>query len=796
MRKLAVALLLALSARAERRIAVIVDTSGSMQQNDTPRYAVQISKILSDLVEDEDKLAIIRFPDVKGQDTLLGLIGMLHQDCNVPADPSLMITMNGSQRAMFKDRVDALLHYNGPTFFGAPLRDAIPFLGQNSAVQRLLLLVSDADEGFGSCNGPYTQMLEQIGGSGATVALIKMGAYADDGFANNPAIQFREDVQDSRKLISAVAQVYQRFLGSKKVQTGTVSGDITVEISPHVKEAFLVVAAENPMGQLSQRSGNPRAERVDLDYRSGGQTTGVDSRPRGYRVVRLTNPDGGRYTFLPPPGTRGGWMLIEDYALLLRLVSQAPVPTGTNSTVQLEVVDERNGQRVTDAPTLNNLHIDGRIESNIVTLNNSGGGLFTIDHKFGDPGDATIQLRMRGDAIDRTYNFTAHVAKIAGKLESQTPDQARVGSPSPLRVKLTGVTPPPHASAVIDGRRIELSQEHPGDGVYSGTWTPDSPGRKKIRFEADSSANAPPVEIDVEVTAPAATPAPTPTPTPPPPPPTLANPGDLDFGRATSVPLGRLVAGGTAQSEVRLINGRVARDLDIEISTDFDKKHVKLEIQTPSGWQTLSPAPMRAHLVGNDPLDWPLRVTAADCPEGCKASEPHMVSFRAHRTDGGEEKIDVPIQIEIIPDPWYICWRREIFAALAILAGAIIAHGFLSPYRFASRAGVQISPAEDMAEGFFYPLRAARGSGSGFYRDARLFLTDDFRVTSTRRGGLARLTAFKNGVRLKPENGRAILKQQADGTWEPISQNQETFARPGIVYRNEQRSIYFEIRTK
>src|SRR5690242_8237023 len=34
-----------------KRIAVIVDTSGSMQQNDPPRYADQLAKILGDLVE-------------------------------------------------------------------------------------------------------------------------------------------------------------------------------------------------------------------------------------------------------------------------------------------------------------------------------------------------------------------------------------------------------------------------------------------------------------------------------------------------------------------------------------------------------------------------------------------------------------------------------------------------------------------------------------------------------------------------------------------------------------------------
>ncbi len=204
----------ALNVNAERRIALIVDTSGSMQQNDRSRYAVQISKILSDLADDRDQVAIIRFPDPKG--VLDTFRARLPQDCSVGADRSLMAQMSGADRAMFKVRIDNLLQYDGPTFFGAPLRTAIPFLGEDRGIARLLLLISDADEGFGSCNAEYTKLLQQFEGSGATVALIKIGAYADDGFANNPAIQFREDVQDSAKLISAVAQVYQRFLGSKR----------------------------------------------------------------------------------------------------------------------------------------------------------------------------------------------------------------------------------------------------------------------------------------------------------------------------------------------------------------------------------------------------------------------------------------------------------------------------------------------------------------------------------------------------------------------------------------------------
>src|SRR5215467_5586911 len=58
-------LLLLLSSRvasSAERIALVVDTSGSMRDNDRPRYAAQISKILGDLVDDDDSLIFIRMP--------------------------------------------------------------------------------------------------------------------------------------------------------------------------------------------------------------------------------------------------------------------------------------------------------------------------------------------------------------------------------------------------------------------------------------------------------------------------------------------------------------------------------------------------------------------------------------------------------------------------------------------------------------------------------------------------------------------------------------------------------------
>ena len=107
-----------------------------------------------------------------------------------------------------------------------------------------------------------------------------------------------------------------------------------------------------------------------------------------------------------------------------------------------------------------------------------------------------------------------------------------------------------------------------------------------------------------------------------------------------------------------------------------------------------------------------------------------------------------------------------------------------------------MSPAEDLTEGYFRLFRSARGSRSGFYRGARLYLTEDFKMHGRKAGGMVRLRARGKSVYLQPENGYSVWKQQADGTWELLNPHEEVIARQGTIYRNDGRSFFFEVRAK
>jgi hypothetical protein len=474
-----------------------------------------------------------------------------------------------------------------------------------------------------------------------------------------------------------------------------------VRIDPHVKDAYLVVAADSALGIMQQAPGNPSAAKVDLDFRSGGETriVGGSSAPdavRGYRIVHLTDPAPGAYTFVPPPHAAGGWMLLQDYGVALRMLTHK-VPADGNTPVQVEIVDERTQTRITDPDTLKEITIDGKIESSNVSLTGTTPGVFTVDHHFGAPGSVPIQLRLRGGPLDRTFNDSIEVAK------------------------------------------------------------------------------------DV--------------PPPPPPPVLMAKPGDIDYGTPAPIDLGRVPANGTAISNIHFDGSRILTAVDVEVGTDFQKRRARLQIQTPDGWQTISSTPLRLRLTAGDPMRWPMRLQLEECPEGCSAGELHKIFFVAHRTDGVDQRAEIPLHLQIVPTAWYICWRREIFAFLGLLALGIILHGFLSPFSFGRHIGVQLSQVEDLNEGFFYRLRPQPGSRSGFYRDASLFLTEDFRIVRRRSAGFVRLRAFRNQVRLLPENGRTVMRQEADGTWEPLAPGKEIVARPGVLFRNGSSTLYFDIRS-
>lgn len=110
------------------------------------------------------------------------------------------------------------------------------------------------------------------------------------------------------------------------------------------------------------------------------------------------------------------------------------------------------------------------------------------------------------------------------------------------------------------------------------------------------------------------------------------------------------------------------------------------------------------------------------------------------------------------------------------------------------RAGLQLWPESDLGEGFFAAFLQQRGSRTGFYRSARLFLHADFRLNGESKGAMACIRAGRAVVWISPANGAPLWRQRMDGEWELVPTGKNTAMRPGALFRNEEESIFFELR--
>ena len=151
------------------------------------------------------------------------------------------------------------------------------------------------------------------------------------------------------------------------------------------------------------------------------------------------------------------------------------------------------------------------------------------------------------------------------------------------------------------------------------------------------------------------------------------------------------------------------------------------------------------------------------------------------------------LQAEPRAQHWMLCLLPFLVAAAVLLLTAFIAWGFISPARFPRNLGLYLSPAEDLDEGFLQIICARKGTGSGFYRDARAYIGADFRLSGNRGGALACLIAGRPRPRLKPLPGQPLQRRTPEDDWEPLTETPALIPF-GVLHRNEAGSLYFELR--
>jgi hypothetical protein len=755
-----------------RHLAVVLDTSGSMDGNDRPRLAVQTIKILADMLRPTDRMSVVKMPRRGG--------------CGRQPDASLVIDTDAAGVAGFKSKLEQLRN-NTSTEYSVPLATAQQLLDASSAAQRLLIVIADASSD--SCIHSQ-QILDALRADGVFTAGVSVGT----GRALPQRYDTTATVQDASQLLTAVGGIFQQFLGAKAPGSGQLSPSaarISAEVAPFVAEAFVLVAAEGAVGSIAPVAGNPAAAGVDASYRTG-ETRGIDKRERGYRILRLERPNAGIWRFdVGGLTSSAGWFLIQDFSVSMRLTPPATVAQGAETALTLELIDDGTGQRIDRPDRIQGLEISTTIDGTQYRFRDDGSGgdqqgddgVMTALVKFMTPGQAQIPLRLISKYLQDQATHQTMVVEASWALEVQTPAQSFVGAAVPVTIKpvpvgTAAVLKPPALvrARFATGQTMLLRDDgqdgdaQAGDGLYTRNWTPAQVGSVQIDYQAEGGGKAGDASGTVQVL------------------------GTIGFGKPGTLELGRLTSDSEGQGSLDLGFIELTGEFPIRLSSDFSHHSSSLEIDLGQGFVPLNRGRLDLALREDGNRQWTVRLRVARCPSAVEPERAGFVTVEATDHQGQPLRADVPIRVEVIKDSWLTCWWPVIAAVLLTALAIFILYGIISPARFPRSFGVVISPEADMDEGYPFNIRSQKGAGAGFYRDARIYITSDYQLSPSPRGALARLRADRLGVFMQPLPGNVVLQLDADDEWENMSTEQETRVRFSRLYKNAAESLFFELR--
>ena len=773
-----------------RQISVLVDTSGSMKSNDPARYAVQLSKILADLQEPgRDGLSVVKL--ASGRET-----------CANGPDPGVRLDLGSGGRA-FEDRVDDALAYDNPfNNFVKAVRTSVDATGTDLSRDRLVLFLADADR-FDNCEAQLYAELAAHRETGAMVAAITIGSGGRGAFYKHRSqFDYIEDAGNAGQMVQRLAEVYQQFLGSRRVQSGTLrpGGSVQVEVDPLVREAWLVVAADGELPALAEGSGNPGRAALDLDHRDGGRTVGLRGTTREYRIARIERPEAGAWTFSAPGmSAEAGWMLLQDFAITARLKSPSTVPRGQEVPLEIELINELTGKPLTDPRILRDVEVTTTLDGRTLVLRDdgtggdrvSGDGVLTTLVRHDTPGSRPLPVRVKTASSEETVHVAQEVVAASLVVDFSLPPRVLVGEELGIRVLTRGggggeVAFPSTMSFAADttvtlrddGSGTGLgADDAPGDGTFSGSWTPSVQGPLTVRLTASGGDAMVPAEASTEVV------------------------GAVRFGPPRALVLGELGSGDEATATLDLGQAEVRGTVPLVLSTTVPADSAWIEAQVDGVWQPLSGGSVELLAQQGGPLAVPLRATVGECPDGLEAGDTVLVVVSGLTFGSGPEgqllleegRLEVPVQLMVVEDSWLWCLRHLIAAAVALTILGILAFGYWWAAGFRTTWWVVfVEPDDPDEELTSQRIRSLRGSGKKPYVHARMYVSRGFKLQRGAGGAVARLQALAGGARVIPARGVRLLRLDSDDEWVEVPDEGRRLVL-GELYREEGGSFLFKV---
>jgi hypothetical protein len=636
------------------------------------------------------------------------------------------------------------------------------------------------------CPDPKAE-LAGIVGAGARLFAVTPGS-ASSPFSDLQGAK-RLRLANQEDLVAAADTLASQGFGRRGLTHGGGRGRVEVRIPEHTGRAWILVSGDGDLTEIRPSRSNPSAARVELDVASG-ETKAVNGRDcSGYRVLRLIDPQAGTWRFDFGAGVALGWLLETQRRIEVRPVGGQTLYRDRESVLALELFDPATGEAVTDPDTLSSAAVIGRLDGAQLAFKDDGqgGDAVSADGRFSalvyprSFGAIGLQVTLRTAGQERHSQIRLQVFDSAWRFRPALP--AIHGCEIPLFVsgriepgERASSEPPREILAALDDARISLRDDGlngdaaVGDGVYSAHWTPARSGHAAVRFEGIGGAPVEVAQSSLEILD-------------------WAEPAGsevLDFGT--------LVGDREATTELDLSGSVRGGRADVELSAEpFVPVELTVEGAGIGGPRHLVPGqPMRVPLVrGAD--RWRLRIAPQRCPPRLDGRSIGTLRVRGQGRDGQVREIALSLRAISEPRPLFHCLLPLLIAAALALLAAFLVWGFVSPARFSRSLGILVSPEEDLDEGFLQLVRTARGTGSGFYRDARAYIAPEFRVSGRRAGALVCLIAGRGGVLMRRLAGQAVLRRNPQGEWEALA---EVELRPafGELFRNEGGTLYFELR--
>ncbi len=559
--------------------------------------------------------------------------------------------------------------------------------------------------------------------AGAGLVSIQFGAGASP-FHGLRSMDAKLKIGSSAELTAAVAKVTKRWFARPRLQQGAGNSRVELRIPEHTGELWLLISGDGDLSRLRASGSNPAAAAIDLDV-AAGRTASADGRGHiHYRVIRVREPAAGTWRF-EADGVALGWLYETKRAYDLRLVSGEQPFVERDNPILIEVLDPATGEALTDPDLIASVHLSARFANRDLALRDDGrepdqtaaDGRFsgTLHPLREGPQDLTASLTI--DGFERERRFPLHVVGSSWGLQHDLPATHRRDTPLLMSVSLVqiGRYAPPVPESVLarfDGGEVGLrddgsnGDETAGDHIYSGLWTPRQIGPVSFDFigRGEALLEAPIAEIEVVGWV------------------ELQGPERIDFGA--------LASREHSDAVLDLSASELHGSAELELTAVLEAGGLELALESDGELRSLSPDhPLRV-VLNEDRQHWSLRLRAPRCPP--ESSDRRIGELHIQ---GGGKTITVALEAATKPLPWYIClWPFLLAAALALLLAFVI-WGFISPARFPRTLGIMLSPEEDLDEGFFLLVRSGKGTGSGFYRNARAYISTDFRISGKRGKG-------------------------------------------------------------